>query len=219
MPAKNSSSRSEPTRMALVDAALQVITETGVKSVTHRKVCAAANLSLGSVNYHYADLNGLLLDAFSCYVDRVSARYEDSFSVAHSDDDLADAVLRLIDALSGDTESAILMWELYAEGGRDRTYRRLVRKWSKRAKSGVERFCTPSTATALEAMWDGAVMQRILGDAHLPDAELREVVLAIIRLDATRSYPAEPTDTAPSKSTGITARSRGPRKTAAAASK
>lgn len=191
MKAKNSSSRSEPTRVALMTAALQVITETGVKSVTHRKVCAAANLSLGTVNYHYADLNELLLDAFSCYVDEVSAKYEDSFPIAHDDEDLADAVLRLVAALSEDTTSAILMWELYAEAGRDKTYRRLVRKWSRRAKLGVEQFCAPTTATALEALWDGTVMQRILGDAHLSDADLRDVILSIIRLDADRSYPAE----------------------------
>lgn len=172
-------------------AALQVITETGVKSVTHRKVCAAANLSLGTVNYHYSDLNELLLDAFSWHVDVVSAKYEDSFPAVHDDDDLADAVLQLIHALSEDAKSAILMWELYAEAGRDKTYRRLVRKWSKRAKSGVEEFCAPATATALEAFWDGTVMQRVLGDSRLPDADLREIVLAIIRLDADRSYPAQ----------------------------
>jgi DNA-binding transcriptional regulator YbjK len=197
MKAKNSSSRSEPTRVSLMAAALQVIAETGVKSVTHRKICAAANLSLGTVNYHYADLNQLLLDAFSCYVDEVSAKYEDSFPIAHNDDDLADAVLRLIAALSEDTKSAILMWELYAEAGRDKTYRRLVQKWSRRAKSGVEQFCSSTTATALEALWDGAVMQRILGDAHLSEADLRKVILAVIRLDGERAYPAQTSVPAP----------------------
>lgn len=191
-------------------ATLQVITETGVKSVTHRKVCAAANLSLGTVNYHYADLNQLLLDAFSSYVDEVSAKYEGSFPSVHDDEDLADAVLRLIAALSEDTKSAILMWELYAEAGRDKVYRRLVRKWSKRAKSGVEQFCAPTTATALEALWDGTVMQRILGDAHLCDDDLRDVILAIIRLDAGRSYPAEAGTPARSVETATAAR-RSPR--------
>lgn len=218
MKTKNSSSRSEPTRVALMTAALQVVTETGVKSVTHRKVCAAANLSLGTVNYHYADLNQLLLDAFSSYVDEVSAKYEDSFPIVHDDEDLAEAVLRLVAALSEDTKSAILMWELYAEAGRDKTYRRLVRKWSKRAKSGVEQFCAPATATALEALWDGTVMQRILGDAHLSDTDLRDVILAIIRLDASRTYPSEVGTPARGRAvTGATRSSRGRRTVAAAA--
>ncbi len=206
MKAKNSSSRSEPTRVALMTAALQVITETGVKSVTHRKVCAAANLSLGTVNYHYSDLNELLLDAFSWHVDEVSAKYEDSFPIAHDDEGLADAVLQLVAALSEDTKSAILMWELYAEAGRDKIYRRLVRKWSRRAKSGVEQFCAPPTATALEALWDGTVMQRILGEAHLSDADLRDVILAIIRLDTGRSYPAAVTT--PSRRTAVASTKR-----------
>jgi DNA-binding transcriptional regulator YbjK len=217
MKAKSSSSRSEPTRVALMNAALQVITETGVKSVTHRRVCAVANVSLGTVNYHYAGLNDLRLDAFSSYVEKVSARYEASFSVAHDDDDLADAVLHLIDGLSEDTESAILMWELYAEGGRDKSYRRLVRKWSKRAKSGVERFCSPFTATALEAMWDGAVMQRILGDSCLPPEELRKVILAIIRLDEGRHYPQLPANESAPKTVVRTARSSRRRTPAAVA--
>lgn len=217
MKAKNSSSRSEPTRVALMAAALQVITETGVKSVTHRKVCAAADLSLGTVNYHYADLNQLLLDAFSSHVDEVSAKYEDSFPIVHDDEDLADAVLRLVAALSEDAKSAILMWELYAEAGRDKTYRRLVRTWSKRAKSGVEQFCAPATATALEALWDGTVYQRILGDSHLSDADLRDVILAIIRLDANRSYPVEVGAPSPRSAVSGTTRARRSRKTAAAA--
>lgn len=175
-----------------MSAALRVITETGVKSVTHRRVCSAANVSLGTVSYHYADLDDLLLDAFSWYVDRESAKYEASFAVAHNDDDLADAVLALIDSLAGDTEVAILMWELYAEGGRDKRYRRLVRTWSKRAKSGVRAYCSPATATALEALWDGTVMQRLVGDGPLTRNELRRVVLSIIQADDTRRYPAPP---------------------------
>ncbi|MGH3639214.1 MAG: TetR/AcrR family transcriptional regulator [Mycobacterium sp.] len=192
MMAKVNNSRSEATRIALMDAALQIITESGVRSVTHRKVCSRAGTALGSVNYHFKDLDDLLSNAFSFYVEGVSGRYEASFSSARNDDQLIDAVMDLIAALSSDKRNAILMWELYAEGGRERTYRKLVRKWSKRAKVGVEAYCSANTATALEAVWDGAVMQRILGDASLPDDELRRVIAAIIELDTSRQYPSGP---------------------------
>lgn len=181
--------RSEATRAALIEATLKVVAETGVKSVTHRRVCAAANMSLGTVNYHYRDLNDLLLDSFAFYVERVSVTYENSFSTARNDEELADAVLALIDSLADDSDTAILMWELYVEAARDRRYRMLVRKWSVRAKSGVAAYCGATTATAIEALWDGAVMQRIVGDAYLPDDELRRVILSIIRSDPLRHYP------------------------------
>ncbi|MDF2825597.1 MAG: transcriptional regulator, TetR family [Mycobacterium sp.] len=187
--ARIKSDRSEATRAALMDAALKVITETGVKSVTHRRVCAAANVSLGTVSYHYGDLDDLLIDAFTLYVERQSLKYENSFSAARSDEDLADAVLALIEALADDSDTAVLLWELYAAGGRDTRYNKLVRKWSRRAKSGVAAYCGSTTATALEALWDGAVMQRVVGDAHLSDEELHRVVLSIIRSDRSRHYP------------------------------
>ncbi|WP_232067870.1 MULTISPECIES: TetR/AcrR family transcriptional regulator [Mycolicibacterium] len=146
-------------------------------------------MSLGTVNYHYRDLNDLLLDSFAFYVERVSVAYENSFSTARNDEELADAVLALIDSLADDSDTAILMWELYVEAARDRRYRMLVRKWSVRAKSGVAAYCGATTATAIEALWDGAVMQRIVGDAYLPDDELRRVILSIIRSDPLRHYP------------------------------
>ncbi len=194
MKAKNA--RSEATRAALMEAALQVITESGVKSVTHRKVCSAAGLALGTVNYHYADLDELLLDAFAYYVDRSSEKYESSFSYVRSDDDLADAVVDMTRKLSEDTQSVVLMWEMYAQGVREKAYRQLIRKWSKRAKSGVEMYCSPRVATILEAVWDGSTVQRNVGDASLSDAELREVVLEIIRSDESREYPQVKTRTA-----------------------
>ncbi|MEO9326372.1 TetR/AcrR family transcriptional regulator [Gordonia aurantiaca] len=187
MKAKNA--RSEATRVALMEAALQVITESGVKSVTHRKVCSAANLALGTVNYHYADLDELLLDAFAYYVDRISEKYESAFSYVRSDEDLADAVVAMTRKLGEDTNSVVLMWEMYAQGVRERAYRQLIRKWSKRAKSGVEMYCSPRTATILEAIWDGSAVQQNVGDDSLSDDELREVVLGIIRSDEAREYP------------------------------
>jgi DNA-binding transcriptional regulator YbjK len=183
-----------------MEAALQVITESGVKSVTHRKVCSAANLALGTVNYHYADLDELLLDAFAYYVDRISEKYESGFTFVRNDEDLADAVVDMTRKLSEDTQSVVLMWEMYAQGVREKAYRQLIRKWSKRAKSGVETYCSAQVATILEAVWDGSAVQRNVGDASLSDAELREVVLAIIRTDESREYPQVKT-----RSTGVKA--------------
>ncbi|WP_168703922.1 TetR/AcrR family transcriptional regulator [Gordonia paraffinivorans] len=187
MKAKNA--RSVATRVALMEAALQVIIDSGVKGVTHRKVCSAANLALGSVNYHYDDLDGLLLDAFAYHVDRISEQYESAFSLVRGDEDLADAVVAMTRKLAEDTNSVVLMWEMYAQGARENAYRQLIRTWSKRAKSGVEMYCSPRIATILEAIWDGHAVQRNVGDGSLSEEELRDVVLRIIRSDETRAYP------------------------------
>lgn len=186
---KRSGSRSEATAMALVEAALQIIRESGVKSVTHRKVCSYAGVALGSSTYHYENLDNLILDAFSHYVETVSVGYEKHFEGATSDEELIDAVLELVNTLTTDIGNAILQWELFAEAGRQDAYRLLARKWSQRARSAVERYVSSTTAHMLEVIWDGATVQRVLNDTQMSDSDLRRLVRATLELDDSRGYP------------------------------
>ena len=186
---KRSGSRSEATAMALVEAALQIIRESGVKSVTHRKVCSYAGVALGSSTYHYENLDNLIQDAFGHYVERVSVRYEKQFDGATSDEDLIDAILTLVNAMTTDMGNAILEWELLAEAGRQEAYRELGHKWSSRARASVERYVSPKVAHMLETIWDGSTVQRVLNGTELSDADLRELLKAAIELDPARGYP------------------------------
>ncbi|MGE2732166.1 TetR/AcrR family transcriptional regulator [Mycolicibacterium vaccae] len=188
---KRSGSRSEATATALVEAALQIIRESGVKSVTHRKVCSYAGVALGSSTYHYENLDNLILDAFSHYVASISIRYEKHFEGATSDEDLIDAVLELVSTLTTDMGNAILEWELFAEAGRQDAYRELGHKWSSRARAAVERYVSPKTAHMLETIWDGATVQRVVNGTQMSDADIRELLRAALELDPTRGYPRQ----------------------------
>ena len=189
---KRSGSRSEATAMALVEAALQIVRESGVKSVTHRKVCSYAGVALGSSTYHYEKLDNLLLDAFAHYVETVSAGYETHFEGVTSDDDLIEAVLGLVDIMTTDMGNAILEWELLAEAGRQEAYRLLGEKWSKRARSAVEQYVSPATAHMIEVIWDGATIQRVFNGPLLTDDILRDLVRAALETDPNRQYPDAP---------------------------
>jgi len=186
---KRSGSRSEATAIALVEAALQIIRESGVKSVTHRKVCSYAGVALGSSTYHYENLDNLILDAFAHYVEQVSVKYERHFDGATSDDDLVEAILTLVNAMTTDMGNAILEWELLAEAGRQDEYRELGHKWSSRARAAVERYVSPKVAHMLETIWDGSTVQRVLNGTQLNDAGLSELLKAALELDPNRGYP------------------------------
>lgn len=175
--------------MALVEAALQIVRESGVKSVTHRKVCSLAGVALGSSTYHYENLDTLILDAFAHYTERVSVKYENHFAGVTCDEELIDAVLQVTTILVTDIGDAILEWELLAEAGRQEAYRALGQKWSRRARSAVESYVSKPTAHLLEVIWDGATIQRALNGAELTDAELRRLIGAAIALDPSRGYP------------------------------
>ena len=196
---KRSGSRSEATAMALVEAALQIIRESGVKSVTHRKVCSYAGVALGSSTYHYENLDNLILDAFAHYVERVSVRYEKQFEGATSDDDLIEAILTLVNAMTTDMGNAILEWELLAEAGRQDAYRELGHKWSSRARGAVERYVSPKVAHMLETIWDGSTVHRVLNGTELDDVGLRELLRTTIELDPARGYPRRQEPAKPAK--------------------
>lgn len=54
------SSRSEPTRRSLVEAAIGQLADEGMRGLTHRKVEQRAGAAQGSVKYHFGSLDGLI---------------------------------------------------------------------------------------------------------------------------------------------------------------
>lgn len=60
------------TRDQLVDAALVVLAERGLHGLTLRAVSSEADSALGLVNYHFADKDALVVEAYQKIVDRLT---------------------------------------------------------------------------------------------------------------------------------------------------
>ena len=166
--------RSEATRAALLEAALQVAAAYGVKGVTHRRIAAAAGISLGSTSYHFASLDDLILEAFRYFAERESGKYDRLFEAAESLEDLIEAALAVVQVQHSDVTGATLLYELYAQGVRDPRYRSIVQQWSRTATARVEKLCPHEVAVRFEVIWEGLTFQRLLGDSSLSDRQARE---------------------------------------------
>ncbi|OBF26400.1 hypothetical protein [Mycobacterium sp. ACS4331] len=165
--------RSEPTRAALRQAALDVACEYGVKGVTHRRVAAAASLALGSASYHYENIDELMFEAFASWVQRQSDRFVPAFRAAEDEDTLVAAILNLLSVLYGDEKDRILLFEVYAHSVRDAAYHKLVQNWSVSTRAELTRLYSSDMAQRLEATWEGIGVQLVLGGsvASEKDAE------------------------------------------------
>lgn len=64
-------------RARIVDAALALIGEQGVAGLTNRRVAVAAEVSLGSVTYHFASQRALLRECLQAFVDTEVARIQE----------------------------------------------------------------------------------------------------------------------------------------------
>ena len=63
----------EDRRAQIAAAALRCLQQVGHAGVTARKVAAEAGISLGHISYHYKDMNGVLVAAFTLAAEAVQA--------------------------------------------------------------------------------------------------------------------------------------------------
>lgn len=155
--------RSEATRRSLMEAALTVAAAEGVRGVTHRKVAAAAGVSLGVTSYHYANIDDMLLDAFRHWVSLRTGSWESTLEEASTEDEMVEAAIAVIRAVHNDRQDRILLYELYAQTVRDERYQELATQWSNSTRAAVARHYTERTAQQLEAVWEGLSVQLVLG--------------------------------------------------------
>lgn len=167
-------------------AALTIAASDGIRSITHRNVSAVAKVSLGTVSYHYESLDALLLDAFDDYIDASRQRYEQGVTDARTRDELADALVDMVNRHHANALDAILMYELYAQAGRDPRYRALVQRWSRATKTAVEHLYSADMAVRLEALVEGVLFQRLLGDSSLSDRQFRDYLLLVMSTESPR---------------------------------
>lgn len=186
------SARSSGTRDAILDAALRVAAVHGVRGITHRKVAAEAGISLGSTNYHFASIDELVLEAFRRFSVRERVRYDRMFDAATSTSDVIDAILFTVAAQYEQRDRAILLYELYAQGVRDPSYRSIVRTWSRATHLRIARLYTEAVAARAEVVIEGLTFQRLLGDHPITDAQARDMLEVLLPAELSDRAVAVP---------------------------
>jgi len=159
-------------RDRIVDACLRVIGDVGVAGTSHRRVAAVADVSLGSMTYHFAGMDDLLRLAFVRFADTVADSFHTRLAAAADAEAARQAVVDLImhDVL-GTHRELVLTHELYTLAARRPEYRRITEGWMSRSRESLEQHFDPGTARILDALVEGLSIHRAL-DANPMSAEL-----------------------------------------------
>ncbi len=149
--------RHDPQRRSrIIESTLAVIAENGVAGTTHRKVAAHADVPLGSMTYHFRDMDELLLEAFTSYAERIFHRYAERVGAAQSIDDLIGAIVDLVHReLVKSPDDLVLSLELYTLAARKPEFRSITHQWMRNSRSALERFIDADTAFDLDALIEG----------------------------------------------------------------
>lgn len=164
-------------RDRIIDAAIEVLSEEGVAGTSHRKVAQRADVPLGSMTYHFENMDELLREAFTRFATSVSDQFEVRLGAARTADEARDAVVQLIEADLVDTQrDLVLTHELYTLAAKDETYRDLTQQWMARSRAALEKHFDPLTAQVLDATIEGLTIHRALSTTR-PDRSVTETAV------------------------------------------
>jgi TetR/AcrR family transcriptional regulator, regulator of biofilm formation and stress response len=178
----------------IIDAALDVIADHGVRGTTHRLIAAAADVPLGSLTYHFAGLDDLLIQAFTRHAGRMATAYERHFDGVRTRADLVEAIANLVLGADADRDSAI-NFELYLAAVHNPELRNVTQGWMETSRAVLHRFLDPVTARGVDALIEGLIIHRILSTAPVDRSDTIGYIDRALRsptTDPTNSDPDNP---------------------------
>jgi len=189
----------EDRRGVILDAALRLIANEGIDSVTHRRVAAAANVPLGSTTYYFESREALLRETFRRYLERVRAlqnrvaRTKPKTTVAGLVDYLVEVTQRGFE----DEKMALAEYELTLFAARDEEIAEALHDWDAHMIGHLARaFDSMGAARPFDAAHTVLNMMRgheldslSRHDTNLPDLRRRlmVVVAALVNPETGRS--------------------------------
>lgn len=170
--------RRDPARRdRIIDAALEVIASHGVAGTTHRKVADVADVPLGSMTYHFAGLEELLLAAFTRLAETAAARFAERLGAAATKDEAREAVVDLITGEPGaNPRNLLLSYELYAFAARHPALTEVMRGWMRQSRAALEQHFDPATARTLDALFEGLTIHRSVDPSPASREEIRAMI-------------------------------------------
>ncbi|MCP9210516.1 TetR/AcrR family transcriptional regulator [Streptomyces sp. NEAU-Y11] len=114
------------TRQSIIDAVLRIISEDGIAAVTNRRIAKEAEVSLGSVTYHFATQHDMLRESLLHFVAEETRRLTELADQCQTDGMDIDRASAAVDQVTGYTQTGtrhIAPFELYIQAGRDERLR------------------------------------------------------------------------------------------------
>ncbi|MFW0756375.1 TetR/AcrR family transcriptional regulator [Pseudomonas sp. H11T01] len=156
--------RHDPERKErIISKAFGAIAQYGVAGVTHRNIAELAEVSLGSMTYHFKGMDELLFIVFSRFAEEGAEFVRSRLSGAATPDEaihiLAEA---LTDGVWANRDNIAVLYEFYSLATRKPLYRPILAAWSETVRQSLERLFTPEEARAFDVCFEGILLQNFL---------------------------------------------------------
>lgn len=180
--------RSRARREALLRAAIELLGETGVKSVTHRAVAERAGVPLASTTYYFASVKEIVEQALTLHVAERVAELEGLVEVALSATgasvtQLAERMAAVL--VAAPTPTLVAQYQMYLEAGRNPALQPAATEALAAFEGLIARVLTAlgarephAAAEAFFALFDGFALHR-LARPRDPETEATALFVAM----------------------------------------
>lgn len=146
-------------RQRLTRAAAEVLKRDGFLALNHRAVAAQADVPLGSITYHFEDLDGLLAAALEWISDGEVEVLDDWSRSWDLEKDLEDALVDLVLLYTNDRrEMSILEYEVHVLAYRRPGMRSLNQRWELAFANLLRPHLSDTDIKLTTAMFDGIML-------------------------------------------------------------
>ncbi len=159
-------------RDRILRAVLGLVAEHGIGALSHRQIAAEAEVSLGTLSYHFPDRPGLLRESLRLFASEEVARIEDvGHGLRSGEHGLEDLGTLVVQAMAGaaDVAHVVAQFELYLHVTRDADLRDAVtecqRAYDDLAQEALRLLGVPDPAgiaPLVVSMVDGLALRRVL---------------------------------------------------------
>lgn len=174
--------RFDPNRRdRIIDSALDVMAEVGVAGTTHRLIAKKAGVPLGSMTYHFQNMEEVIWCAFEKFATGLQRRVEEQLRTVPADGDVVAGILSLVNRGTPPEQQrdTLLTLELYILAIRDPKYGNLVQLWIASTRAALAQIFSNTHLEVIDALIEGFLIHRTFS-AHVPsETEIRNAFRAL----------------------------------------
>jgi DNA-binding transcriptional regulator YbjK len=164
----------------IVDAAMRLISRSGVESLTHRRIAEEAGVPLGSTTYYFDSLDDIIIAALERAIAEDTEKLERWAAGIRGADDVAAALTRRIMEDAVDREREVLWYRLYLWGATAGTTQELSYRWNQVMTTILERYVDADTAEVLSTLYDALLMRVMTSGGRIQEQDVARVIHSVL---------------------------------------
>lgn len=170
----------ERRRRQILEAAAELVVESGAPALTHRAVAARADMALGTLTRHFPSIDELREATLRMLGDEIDQTLDGIQAELAGCTDPADRTAALIHEFLLDSRQVHASMALATTGISDAGVRQLSLRWTERLTDILAPFADPDRALAVVLFLDGAMMHAALHEHPLSRESLTRAVRALL---------------------------------------